>query len=71
MFRNMNTIKECSMSREESLEAAMNEVIRRSNLLIHQNIGRWNMNVEHDKRSYDVVSSNIAILVDALRGDIK
>lgn len=52
---------------EKILIDAMNEVIRRSSLLMHQNIGRWDMRIEHDKRSSDVTMTNIEILADALK----
>lgn len=54
--------------RNQSYATAMREVIRRSALLVHQNTGRWDMTVEHDKRSYDVTRTNMEILMDALDG---
>lgn len=52
--------------RIQILEGALNEIIRRSNLLIHQNNGRWNFELEHDKRSFNVVDSNVRIAEAAL-----
>ena len=50
----------------EALVEALREVRRRSGLLMHQNIGRWDMRVEHDKRSSDVTATNIEIISSAL-----
>lgn len=54
------------IERVEAMEAALREVRRRSSLLMHQNIGRWSMRVEHDKRSSDVTATNIEIIDAAL-----
>lgn len=49
------------------LRHALEEIVRRSAMLIHQNTGRWSMTVEHDKRSYDVTDTNISIAQKALK----
>jgi hypothetical protein len=50
----------------EALVEALREVRRQSGLLMHQNIGRWDVRVEHDKRSSDVTATNIEIISRAL-----
>lgn len=52
--------------RIQELEDALNEIVSRSRLLIHQNMGRWDMTVEHDRRAYWVVETNIGIARDVL-----
>jgi hypothetical protein len=49
------------------LRDVLEEIVRRSAMLIHQNTGRWSMSIEHDKRSYDVTDTNIAIAQKALK----
>lgn len=39
----------------ERLRNALSEIHRRTGLLMHQNIGRWKMSVEADKRSVTFV----------------
>jgi len=48
-------------------EGALAEIARRGALCIHQNIGRWDMTVEHDQRSYSVIESNNRIALEALK----
>ena len=55
-----------AVNSHEALVEALREVRRRSGLLMHQNIGRWDMRVEHDKRSSDVTATNIEIISSAL-----
>ena len=50
----------------QELENALREIVRRSELLIHQNTGRWDMRVEHDSRSFGVTDGNIRIARDVL-----
>ncbi len=49
------------------LEAALHEVHRRTGLLLHQNTGRWNMTIEHDVRTVNVLQSNQEIASKALK----
>lgn len=48
------------------MEAALREIIRRGELCIHQNTGRWDMSVEHDQRSYNIINTNNDIARAAL-----
>lgn len=48
------------------MEAALREIIRRGEMCIHQNTGRWDMSVEHDRRSYNIIASNNDIAREAL-----
>jgi len=48
------------------LREDLKEIVRRSQMLIHQNTGRWDMTVEHDARSHGVTSGNVRIAQDAL-----
>lgn len=50
----------------ERLREALGEISRRTGLLIHQNTGRWKMNIEHDKRTVDVLTANQRIASAAL-----
>jgi hypothetical protein len=58
-----------SRRRISELEDALREIVRRSNLLIHQNTGRWDMTVEHDARSHGVTEGNVRIARQALGED--
>lgn len=58
---------EALQARVKVLEGALEEIGRRTGLLIHQNTGRWNMTVEHDKRTFDVLSTNQKIVAQALK----
>jgi len=53
-------------ARIAALEAALKEVHRRTGLLMTQNQGRWNMSLEHDRRTADVLSVNQDITSAAL-----
>ena len=53
-------------ARIAELEAALKEVHRRTGLLMTQNQGRWNMSLEHDRRTADVLSVNQDISSAAL-----
>lgn len=50
----------------DRLREALEEIDRRTGLLIHQNTGRWDMKIEHDKRSYDVSEGNRRIIAATL-----
>lgn len=50
----------------EVMEKALQEIIRRSSMLIHQNTGRWDMRIEHDVRSHNVTAGNIKIARTAI-----
>jgi len=50
----------------DRLAKALAEITRRTGLLILQNTGRWNMTVEHDKRTVGVLGVNQDIATDAL-----
>lgn len=39
----------------ERLRAALEEIQRVAAMCIHQNTGRWDMRIEHDRRSYGVL----------------
>lgn len=52
----------------EKLEAALREIARRNDLLIHQNTGRWDISGERDRRTYDVLLANNGIARAALEG---
>ena len=53
-------------ARIAELTAALKEVHRRTGLLMTQNQGRWNMSLEHDRRTADVLSVNQDISSAAL-----
>jgi len=40
---------------EQIMVKALSEIARVSGMCIHQNTGRWDMRIEHDKRSYDIL----------------
>lgn len=46
---------------------ALGEISRRTGLLIHQNTGRWDMRLEHDKRTVGVLTVNQGIARAALK----
>jgi hypothetical protein len=48
------------------LVEALLEINRRTTLLVHQNTGRWDMSVEHDQRTINVLNSNFEIARKAL-----
>lgn len=50
-----------AMAERNILQNAIEEIIRRSELLLQQNMGRCNTDIEHDKRSYGVTLGNIDI----------
>ena len=62
----MREIIEELRARIAELEAALKEVHRRTGLLMTQNQGRWNMSLEHDRRTADVLSVNQDITSAAL-----
>lgn len=45
---------------------ALEEINRRTELLVHQNTGRWSMQIEHDRRTKGVLESNVLIARAAL-----
>lgn len=51
----------------ETLEKALNEIKRRSEICIQQNTGRWDMKIEHDRRSYNIIKTNADIARRALK----
>lgn len=53
-------------TRIQELENALKEIVRRSNLLIHQNTGRWDVTIEHDVRAFEVTRGNIDIAREVL-----
>lgn len=55
-----------AVGRVTALEAALREISRRTGLLVHQNTGRWDMRVEHDRRTVGVLQGNQAIAAQAL-----
>jgi len=61
-----NAMAEQYAARIAELEAALKEVHRRTGLLMTQNQGRWNMSLEHDRRTADVLSVNQDISSAAL-----
>lgn len=56
-------------ARIAELKAALKEVHRRTGLLMTQNQGRWNMSLEHDRRTADVLSVNQDISSAAYLGE--
>lgn len=64
----MDKIKALRAERDRYREA-LEEIERRTGLLIHQNTGRWDMSVEHDRRSYHVSEGNLEIASQALKGE--
>lgn len=52
--------------RAAGLEEALRETQRRTGLLMHQNTGRWNATIEHDRRTMDVLQGNQDIARKAL-----
>ncbi|HEX8413390.1 MAG TPA: hypothetical protein VF637_05825 [Sphingomicrobium sp.] len=56
----------CLPREVERLREALAEIARRGALCIHQNTGCWDMTVEHDRRSYNVLASNNEIALAAL-----
>lgn len=61
------TTHEYNTQRIAKLEAALLEIVRRSQMLVYQNSGRWDMTVEHDARSQGVTEGNIKLAEDALK----
>jgi hypothetical protein len=55
------TLIEALTARNREMEEGVQEIARRTELLIHQNTGRWNMTIEHDRRSYGVSDGNLSI----------
>ena len=54
----------------QEMEAALREITRRSELLVYQNCGRWDSNIEHDARSLNVTQGNIRIARTALGSEV-
>lgn len=48
------------------LKDALEQVHARTSILIYQNTGRWDMNVEHDRRTMKVLECNMRLLTEAL-----
>lgn len=57
---------EALQQRVRELEEALGEISRRTGLLIHQNTGRWDTRLEHDRRTVDVLTVNQRIARKAL-----
>jgi len=58
--------RDALVAERDALKKALGEVHRRTGLLMHQNMGRWNMSVEHDKWTYEVLGVNQIIALAAL-----
>lgn len=57
---------EKSVSREEDYKNALDEIWRRTGMLLHQNNGRWDKTKEHDARTIEVLNVNQQIIKEAL-----
>jgi hypothetical protein len=58
---------EAAEAKVARLREALTEINRRSGLLMHQNTGRWDATLEHDRRTVGVIETNMEIARAALK----
>ena len=51
------------------LEGALDQVRTRSQMLLHQNNGRWNVDKEHEMRALGVTQGNVHLIYNTLHSN--